>query len=107
MKKTDTPKTFDRKVKRHYIAAAICIAAVFLFPQVAYAAKTPLESINSLSDFVFAAIKAIGIILLGFGILQLGLSVKSHDASQRANGFLVVFGGRIITFAKEILDMIV
>lgn len=107
MKKINQQKVFASKIKRHYITAAICITVVFLCPQVAYAAKTPLESINSLSDFVFAAIKAIGVILLGFGILQLGLSVKSHDASQRANGFLVVFGGLIITFAKEILEMIV
>ena len=27
-------------------------------------------------------------ILLGFGIVQIGLSLKSHDPSQRANGFL-------------------
>ena len=51
-------------------------------------------------------IRAIGLILLGFGILQVGLSLKSHDASQRANGMLTVAGGIIITFTKEILDLI-
>lgn len=69
-------------------------------------AADPLGTINSLSDFIFAAIKAIGIILLGFGIVQIGLSLKSHDASQRANGFLTFFGGVVIAFAKDILDMI-
>lgn len=69
-------------------------------------AASPLDTINSLSDFIFAAIKAIGLILLGFGIVQIGLSLKSHDASQRANGFLTFFGGVIIAFAKDILDMI-
>ena len=69
-------------------------------------AASPLDTINSLSDFIFAAIKAIGLILLGFGIVQIGLSLKSHDASQRANGFLTFFGGVIIAFAKEILDTI-
>ena len=49
---------------------------------------------------------AIGLILLGFGIVQVGLSLKSHDPSQRANGFLTLAGGIIITFAKEILDLI-
>ena len=53
-----------------------------------------------------SAIKAIGMILLGFGIVQIGLSLKSHDASQRANGFLTFFGGVIIAFAKDILDLI-
>lgn len=72
----------------------------------AFAADDPLSAINNLSTFIFSAIKAIGMILLGFGIVQIGLSLKSHDASQRANGFLTFFGGVIIAFAKEILDMI-
>ena len=49
---------------------------------------------------------AIGLILLGFGILQVGLSLKSHDPSQRANGILTVAGGIVITFTKEILTLI-
>ena len=62
--------------------------------------------INNLSDFIFGVIRAIGMILLGFGIVQLGLSLKSHDPSQRANGFMTLAGGIIITFAKEILNLI-
>ena len=42
---------------------------------------------------LFSLIRAIGLILLGFGILQVGLSLKSHDPSQRANGMLTVAGG--------------
>ena len=64
------------------------------------------EQINNLSDFVFSAIKAIGAILLGFGIVQIGLALKGHDASQRAQGFMTFFGGVVIYFAKDILDMI-
>ena len=45
-------------------------------------AADPLSTINSLSDFIFSAIKAIGFILLGFGVVQIGLSLKSHDASS-------------------------
>ena len=37
-------------------------------PTPTYAAQDPLTVINNLSDFVFALIRAIGIILLGFGI---------------------------------------
>ncbi len=55
---------------------------------------------------LFGLIRAIGLILLGFGIMQIGLSLKSHDPSQRANGFLTLAGGVIITFAKEILTLI-
>ena len=71
------------------------------------AAGDPLSVINNLSTFIFSLIRAIGVILLGFGVVQVGLSLKSHDPSQRANGFLTLAGGVIITFAKEILDLIV
>lgn len=66
----------------------------------------PLTVVNNLSEFIFSLIRAIGMILLGFGIVQVGLSLKSHDPSQRANGFLTLAGGIVITFAKEILTLI-
>ena len=46
------------------------------------------------------------LILLGWGIVQVGLSLQSHDPSQRSNGFLTLAGGIVITFAKEILTLI-
>ena len=55
---------------------------------------------------LFSLIRAIGLILLGFGILQLGLSLKSHDPSQRANGMLTIADGIVITFTREILTLI-
>lgn len=73
----------------------------------AYAAGDPISTVNKLSEFIFSLIRAIGLILLGLGIMQVGLSLKSHDPSQRANGFLTVAGGTIITFTKKILNMIV
>lgn len=72
-----------------------------------YASNDPVTVVNNFSDFMFGMIRAIGMILLGFGIVQVGLSLKSHDPSQRANGFMTVAGGIVITFAKEILNIIV
>ena len=72
----------------------------------AFATNDPLTVVNNLSDFIFGLIRAVGMILLGFGVVQIGLSLKSHDPSQRANGFLTLAGGVVITFAKEILTLI-
>ena len=72
-----------------------------------YADGDPITVINNLSSFMFGLIRAIGIILLGWGIVQVGMSLQSHDPSQRSNGFLTLAGGLIITFAKEILDLII
>ena len=94
------------KTKRVF---AVCCALALLLPLFtvpAYAANDPLTVVNNLSEFIFGLIRAIGMILLGFGIVQIGLSLKSHDPSQRANGFLTLAGGVIITFAKEILNLI-
>ena len=66
----------------------------------------PIEVVNNLSDFMFGLVRAVGMIMLGFAVVQIGLSLKSHDPSQRANGFLTLAGGVVITFAKEILNLI-
>jgi hypothetical protein len=89
------------------LATATLSALAFsvAFPTPAFAAD-PITVVNNLSDFIFGFIRAIGLILLGFGVVQVGLSLKSHDPSQRANGFLTLAGGIIITFAKEILSLI-
>ena len=65
-----------------------------------------LQTATNLSTFIFSLIRAIGLILLGWGIVQVGLSLQSHDPSQRSQGFLTLAGGLVITFAKEILDLI-
>ena len=102
MKKIEKITTGLRKTKYVLLSVAVILSAM----STTVFAADPLSTINSLSDFIFSAIKAIGFILLGFGVVQIGLSLKSHDASQRANGFLTFFGGVIIAFAKDILDMI-
>ena len=92
------------KLKKILLIAIVMMA--FLLTTVTAYADDPLQVVNNLSDFIFSLIRAIGVIILGFGIVQIGLSMKSHDPSQRANGFLTFFGGVIIMFAKEILNMI-
>lgn len=104
--KTALDNARQRKIKQIYLVTATTIALACTLAMPAFAANDPLATINALSDFVFSAIKAIGAILLGFGIVQIGLALKGHDASQRAQGFMTFFGGVIIYFAKDILDMI-
>lgn len=96
----------SKKTKRTIAIYSVLVLIIALFPLSVYATNDPLTVINNLSDFIFGLIRAIGMILLGFGIVQIGLSLKSHDPSQRANGFLTLAGGVIITFAKEILALI-
>ena len=96
------------RTKRALAVYSMLVLLMVFFTSTAYAAggDDPLTVVNNLSDFIFGLIRAIGLILLGFGIVQVGLSLKSHDPSQRANGFLTLAGGIVITFAKEILTLI-
>ncbi|SHJ26052.1 TrbC/VirB2 family protein [Lutispora thermophila] len=96
----------SNKTKRTFAVCCALVLVMTFFTAPAYAADDPLTVVNNLSNFIFGLIRAIGLILLGFGIVQIGLSLKSHDPSQRANGFLTLAGGVIITFAKEILNLI-
>ena len=101
------------KVKKGYRYYCSLVAAVTLMgycTMTAFAAPTtggdPLAVINNLSEFIFGLIRAVGLILLGWGIVQVGLSLQSHDPSQRSNGFLTLAGGVVITFTREILTLI-
>ena len=108
MKKNDlqTIYTIERRARKitTFLVCVTLVLAVTVCP--AFAEDDPLQIVENLSEFIFSLIRAVGLILLGFGILQLGLSLKSHDPSQRANGMLTIAGGIVITFTKEILNLI-
>lgn len=105
-KKIMNKKFLMKSLKRLSLISSIGIAFLTTQGNIVFGTSDPLAVINNLSTFIFGIIRAIGMILLGWGIVQVGLALKSHDPSQRANGFLTVAGGVIITFAKEILDLI-
>ena len=106
-KKKGIFKIFLKKtLKRGAIIIGYVIALNVAQQIHSFAADDPIAIVNNLSNFIFGLIRAVGMIILGFSIVQIGLSIKSHDPSQRANGFLTLAGGIVITFAKEILNMI-
>lgn len=96
----------ERRARKAYAVFVCLVAAMSLTVMPAMAADDPLAVVDNLSEFIFSLIRAIGLILLGWGIVQVGLSLQSHDPSQRSNGFLTLAGGIVITFAEEILTLI-
>ncbi len=103
-------KPMPKKAKRVlsiWISIVMMITMMTLCAVTCFAAEDdPITVVNNLSDFMFGLVRAVGMIMLGFAVVQIGLSLKSHDPSQRANGFLTLAGGVVITFAKEILTLI-
>lgn len=91
------------KIKRYLLLLAIVLSVC---TNQVYAASDPISVVNNLSDFIFTLTRGIGSIILTFSVIQIGMSFKSHDPSQRANGIMSFGGGLIITFSKEILNKI-
>lgn len=112
MKKREQKNTITTqragRVRRFYFSGVLALAlcGVLACPALAAGGSDPLTIVNNMSDFIFSIIKALGVIILGWGIVQVGMSIQSHDASQRTQGFLCLFGGLMIAFAKEILTAI-
>ena len=107
MKNKNSKQPMGKGLRKALAVYAVLVLMLTVFSTTAFATDDPLQVINNLSDFIFGLIRAVGLILLGWGIVQVGLSFQSHDPSQRSNGFLTLAGGVIITFAKEILNLIV
>lgn len=100
-------KPTSKRTKTFFCLWCVLTLCVTMLGTTAFATGAdPITVVNNLSDFIFSAIKAIGVIILGWGIVQVGMSIQSHDASQRSQGFLCLFGGLVIAFAKEILAAI-
>ena len=95
-----------KKLFKTYALGVCTFALTIGTSMTVFAADDPLAVVNNLSNFIFGLIRAIGMILLGWGIVQVGMAIKSHDPSQRANGFMTLAGGIIIAFAKQILELI-
>lgn len=75
----------SRKARMLFFAYVLNVLMINFGVVPVFAANDPLTVVNNLSTFIFSMIRAIGMILLGFGVVQVGLSLKSHDPSQRAN----------------------
>lgn len=74
----------EDKTVRGYFCAVMVVLVLMMGAMPVMAAGDPLASINKLSDFIFAAIKAIGLILLGllYAFPRTGSSIfPSYHAS--------------------------
>ena len=79
-KKLTQPKTLGKGGRRAFALFAVSTLLVGTLTTTAFATAggDPLTVVNNLSDFIFGLIRAVGIILLGWGVVQVGLSFQSH-----------------------------
>lgn len=73
----DTLMPMGRKQKKWMGLYMTLVLIATVGTTTVFAAGDPLSVINNLSTFIFSLIRAIGLILLGFGVVQVGLSLKA------------------------------
>ena len=102
--KTNKMEKINRKVQlvtRGVLSTAFVVSS---YCGVALAASDnpAKDAILSFTDIIVGIVTAIGVILAIWGV-QVGMSIPSHDTSQRAQGFLALAGGIVVAVAPHIV----
>lgn len=99
----------EKKGRLIRAAQTVIVAAVFILSMtvsVLAEEENPLTILSNLEEFIFGIIRGIGIIMCGYGGLQIGTSFPTHDPSQRTMGIMTFAGGIIAAFSRQILTLI-
>ena len=70
-KKETRSLPMGKKSRSAFAVYAALVLMLCCCTTTAFAASDPLTVINNLSDFIFGLIRAVGMILLGFGVVQI------------------------------------
>lgn len=103
--KIDMPRT--KRLTRRAFALYAALVLVCCAATPVLAEGDPLTVVNNLSTFIFSIIRAIGDSCWAGALCRWACRCRAMTPAQRSQGFLTLAGGIIITFAKEILDLIV
>jgi hypothetical protein len=85
--------------------ALSCVLLVTAGPAFA-APGDPSTTIANFANIMSGVVTAVGVIVVIWGAVQVGLSIQSQDASQRTQGMLAIAGGIVIAAAPWIAQSI-
>ena len=78
MKRPVSDQKRGRSAMRFWAALVIALSVLTVpalaAPSGSGGGSDPLTIVNNLSDFIFSIIRALGIIILGWGVVQVGMS---------------------------------
>lgn len=113
MKKLSKQNNKLKSFKRTYFKSAFIFLLAFMLVMgsslVAFATSgggSIDATLNNFVDLLFSLIRVIGGLLTAWGLIQLIMSLNSHDPNQRVSGAFFFAGGLVIFFVKEILNTI-
>lgn len=68
----------DKWKRRYWTAVGAAVLCLCCTTPAMAAGGDPLDIVNNLSDFIFSIIKALGVIILGWGIVQVGIQALAE-----------------------------
>ena len=96
----------NRKMKRKYKNLKVACYTLFLtmIPMPIYAAGDPTAGVNKLTQLITSIVSAIGLAILIWSAVNLGLAIKRRDPAATTEGILGVVGGLIIAGAPYVAN---
>lgn len=109
--KSDVKKKTKSMIKKMLtsvvkITAPTPVAMLFISQYVCASQDAIMAPINSLKALVIGIIGAIGVIVLGFGILEFGSAVQAQDPSQQTAGIKKIVGGILMASVSLIMGFL-
>lgn len=91
------------KNKRVALLSAFFIA-LMLIPTVALAEVDPISTINNAKTLLLTIVSAIGVMVLVYGILTLGMAWNREDTAGKTQGINGIVAGVIVAAAPWIVN---
>lgn len=106
--KTKNNKTRQSHRRLVSVITILCLLPVLAVPALATEGRSadPLAPLTAFKDLLVSVVQILGICGALYGFVQVGLSLQSHDPSQRTQGLLVFVGGILLALAPTILNYI-
>ena len=98
-------KPTSKRAKIFMSVWSVLTLCIVCFSTTAFATGgDPITVVNNLSDFIFSAIKAIGIIILGWGIVQVGAhSVQNQKV--KVGSYMGLNMGQVTAITPEAIQL--
>lgn len=89
---------------RNNIRKSLVILGAMLIPTPIYAASDPTAGVQKLTTLIVSIVSAVGLAILVWSAVNLGLAVKRRDPAATTEGILGVVGGLIIASAPFVAN---
>ena len=105
-------KGWQKKAVRAVKAAAIAVlmaTVIFVGPALVFASGGAgvVTGINTLKDTLITIIQAVGVVVIVWGVFELGKAFTQHDSASKIQAMGPIIGGAIMVAASIVVSLFV